>query len=85
MHRLEAVSHITAVRLHLHDDAFAALSHVPASFNLSLEALAIAGVVISMLLWTLVAIATPIPGMVSAAFRNHISAELRERLRKQTA
>jgi len=85
MHRLEAVSHITALRLHLHDDAFAALSHIPASFNLSLEAVAIAGVVVSMLLWTLVAIATPIPGMVSTLFRERVSPELRERLRKQAA
>ena len=85
MHRLEAVSHITAVRLHLHDDAFAAISHIPASFNLSLEAVAIAGVVVSMLLWTLVAIATPIPGMLSTAFLERLSPELRERLRKQTA
>ena len=85
MHRLEAVSHITAVRLHLHDDAFAALSHIPASFNLSLEAVAIAGVVVSMLLWTLVAIATPIPSMVSTIFRERLSPELRERLRKQAA
>jgi len=85
MRRLEAVSHITAVRLHLHDDAFAALSHIPASFNLSLEAVAIAGVVVSMLLWTLVAIATPIPSMVSTIFRERLSPELRERLRKQAA
>jgi hypothetical protein len=85
MHRLQAFSHITAVRLHLHDDAFAALSHIPASFTISLEAVAIAGVVVSMLLWTLVAIATPIPNMVATVFRERISPELRERLRKQTA
>ena len=85
MHRLEAVSHITALRLHLHDDAFAALSHIPASFTISLEALAVAGVLISMLLWTLVAIATPIPNMVSTLFRERVSPELRERLRKQAA
>jgi len=85
MHRLQAFSHITAVRLHLHDDAFAALSHIPASFTVSLEAVAIAGVVVSMLLWTLVAIATPIPNMVATVFRERISPELRERLRKQAA
>jgi hypothetical protein len=38
-----------------------------------------------MLLWTLVAIATPIPAMVTSLFRERISPELRERLRKQTA
>jgi hypothetical protein len=46
---------------------------------------AIAGVVVSMLLWILVTIATPIPSMVAAIFRERISPELRERLRKQTA
>ena len=34
---------------------------------------------------TLVAIATPIPNMVATVFRERISPELRERLRKQTA
>jgi hypothetical protein len=38
-----------------------------------------------MLLWTLVAIATPIPGMLSTAFLERLSPEMRERLRKQTA
>jgi hypothetical protein len=85
MRRLEAFIHMTALRLHLHDDAFASLSHIPASFTISLEAVAIAGVVVSMLLWTLVAIATPIPSMVSTIFRERVSPELRERLRKQAA
>jgi hypothetical protein len=38
-----------------------------------------------MLLWILVAIATPIPTMVSTIFRERVSPELRERLRKQIA
>jgi hypothetical protein len=46
---------------------------------------AIAGVVVSMLLWTLVTIATPIPSMVASVFHERISPELRERLRKQAA
>jgi hypothetical protein len=84
MHRVEAMSHISNVHLPLHREGVAALSHIPASITVSLEAVAVAGVVVSMLLWTLVAIATPIFGMVVAVFRERLP-ELRERLRKQAA
>jgi len=85
MHRLEALSHISNLHVHLHNDGLAALARVPDSVTISLEAVAIAGIVVSMLLWTLVAIATPIPSMVSTVFRERVSPELRERLRKQAA
>jgi hypothetical protein len=86
MHRVEAISHISNVQhLHLHDQGSASLLRIPSSVRISLEAVAIAGVVISLLLWTLVTITTPIPSMVSAIFRERISPELRERLRKQAA
>jgi hypothetical protein len=85
MHRLEALSHISNLHVHLHNDGLAALARVPDSVSISLEAVAIAGIVVSMLLWTLVAIATPIPSMVSTVFRERVSPELRERLRKQAA
>ena len=85
MHRVEAMSHISNVQhLHLHDSA-ATLLRIPSSVSISLEAVAIVGVLVSMLLWTLVTITTPIPSMVSAIFRERISPELRERLRKQAA
>jgi hypothetical protein len=84
MHRVEAVSHISSLHLHLHGEV-AALARIPASVTISLEAVAIAGVFISMLLWTLVTIATPIPSMVASVFHERISPELRERLRKQAA
>ncbi len=84
MHRVEAISHISNVQhLSLHDQKAASLLRIPTSISISLEALAIFGVFISMLLWTLVTITTPIPSMVSALFRERISPELRERLRKQ--
>jgi hypothetical protein len=83
MHKLEAMSHIGNVHLHLHGEGGSSL--IPYSITISLEAVAIAGVVVSMLLWTLVTIATPIPSMVSAMVREKISPELRERLRKQAA
>jgi len=85
MHRVEALTHITNVHLHLHEQGTAARFRLPSAVTISLEAVAIAGVVVSMLLWTLVTIATPIPNMVATIFRERISPELRERLRKQAA
>ena len=85
MHRVEAISHISNVQhLHLHDQSTTSLLRIPSSISISLEALAIVGVLVSMMLWTLVTITTPIPSMVAALFRERISPELRERLRKQT-
>jgi hypothetical protein len=85
MHRVEAMSHISNVQhLHLHDQGASRL-RIPSSVSISLEAVAIGGVLVSMLLWTLVAVTTPITSMVSAIFRERISPELRERLRKQAA
>lgn len=85
MRRLEALSHISNLHVHLHSDAGLALSHIPDSITISLEAVALTGVFVSMLLWVLVAIATPIPNMVSSIFRERISPELRDRIRKQAA
>jgi hypothetical protein len=88
MHRLEALNHISSnVHLHLREGntTLAVLNRIPASVTVSLEAVAVSGVFVSMLLWTLVTIATPIPSMVANLFRERISPELRERLRKQTA
>jgi hypothetical protein len=48
-----------------------------------LEAVAVSGVIFSLLLWALVAMTTPVPGMLSAMLRDHVSPELRERLWKQ--
>jgi hypothetical protein len=85
MHRVEALTHIGNVHLHLHEQGSVAHFRLPSAVTISLEAVAIAGVVVSMLLWTLVTIATPIPNMVATIFRERISPELRERLRKQAA
>jgi hypothetical protein len=84
MHRVEAMSHISNMHVHLNREVVQ-IARIPQSITISLEAVAIAGVIVSMLLWTLVTIATPIPNMVAAMFRERISPELRERLRKQTA
>jgi hypothetical protein len=86
MHRLEAVNHIGNVHLHLHNGTEpSVLGRIPDSVSISLQAVAIAGMFVSMLLWTLVTVATPIPSMVASLFRERISPELRERLRKQAA
>lgn len=82
MHRLEAVTHLTNVHLHLHPDNVTALAHVPDSITVGLETVAVAGVIVSMLLWVLVAMATPIFGMITAMVRERLAPELS---RKQEA
>lgn len=78
LHHLEALNQ-TGVHVHLHNEASGALSRIPDSITISLEAIALTGVFVSLLLWILVAIATPIPSMVSSIFRERIP-ELRERM-----
>ena len=75
LHRLEAIAHL-GTSLHGH------LYHTP--ITISLEATAIAGLVISLLLWVLVAIATPIPGLVADAIQR-IPPHIRERIMKNAA
>ncbi|WP_158819226.1 hypothetical protein [Granulicella sp. S156] len=86
MHKIEAYSHISGnVHVHLHGEGRAVLARIPDSIAISLETVACTGVFVSLLLWVLVAIATPIPGMLSTMFRERISPEERDRLRKQAA
>jgi len=88
--RLEAYSHISAVHVHLHGDGATEFRRIPDSIAISLETVACVGVFVSLLLWVLVAIATPVPGMLTSMFRERRSAaprdpEDQERLRKQAA
>jgi hypothetical protein len=90
MHRLEAYSHITTLHVHLHGEGATALTRIPDSIAISLETVACTGVFISLLLWVLVAIATPIPNVLATMFRERsispdLSDDERERLRKQAA
>ncbi len=85
MHKLEAVTHISDVHLHLHQATTSLPAHIPSSIAISLEAVAIAGVVVSMLLWVLVAIATPVPGLVTNFVMERVSPEVRDRLHKRAA
>ena len=72
MHRLEALTHIGTLHLHLHPEL--RVAHVPQVITVSLEAVAIAGVVVSMLLWVLVAIATPAPAVITGFLRSRSDA-----------
>ncbi len=73
--RVELLTHIGSVHVQLHHTAIA----------ISLEAVAIAGIVISALLWALVAVATPLPGLVGTLVQQRLPAELRERFFKHAA
>ena len=80
VHRLEAVRHLSSsVHVRLGTERALALAHIPASVTISLEAVAIAGVIFSLLLWALVAMMTPVPGMVRSIVLEHVSPELRDR------
>jgi hypothetical protein len=85
MHRLEVLTHTEAVHLHLHQHQSAIQTHIPSTIAISLKAVAISGVFISMLLWVLVAIATPIPSLVTTFVRQRVSPETRDRLSKHAA
>jgi hypothetical protein len=76
LHRIEAMAHL-ASSLHGH------VYHTPVT--ISLEAAAFAGLLISLLLWVLVAVATPIPGLVSDALQQRIPSHIRERITKNAA
>lgn len=85
MHRLEAFSHVTAVHVPLHPATSRELARIPSSVTIGLEAVAIAGMVVSMLLWVLVAMVTPVTGIVTSALKERVSPELRERIWKEAA
>ena len=76
LHRIEAITHLSNT-LHGH------LYHTPVT--ISLEAAAIAGVLISVLLCLLVAMSTPIPGLVSSAVQQHLPENIRERISRNAA
>jgi hypothetical protein len=76
LHRIESIAHLSS-SLHGH------VYHTPVT--ISLEAAAIAGLVISVLLWVLVAIATPLPALVSDVLQQRIPTQIRERLMKNAA
>jgi hypothetical protein len=84
LHRLRTLSHLAGLHVPLHPQAELVHSHIPASITLSLQGVAFLGMLVSMVLWVLVAIATPIPGMVSE-MRERVAPATRDRLGKQAA
>lgn len=70
MHKLEALTGIESVHMQLRHTAVA----------ISLEWVAIAGLVVSTLLWILVAIATPLPGFLGGLVQQKLPSDFRERL-----
>lgn len=75
IHRVETITHLGEIHVGLHHTAIA----------ISLEAVAIAGMTISALLWLLIAIATPLPGLVGRYVEERLPAEVRERISKNAA
>lgn len=72
LHRIESIAHLgTSLHGHLHNTPI----------TISLEAAAIAGVVISMLLCVLVAISTPVPSLVSEAVQQRLPQHIRDRIK----
>jgi hypothetical protein len=76
IHRIELITHIFSLHVRVTQ------THAVA---ISLEAVAVAGMVFSTLIWILVAIATPLPGFLGDMVQKHIPADLRERFHKDAA
>lgn len=73
IHRVELATHIAKVQVHLNQ------THAVA---ISLEAVAVTGLVLSTLLWVFVAVATPLPGFLGDFVQQRIPEDLRERFSK---
>src|SRR5271170_5482022 len=73
IHRVELVTHIFTMHVRLSQ------TH---GIAISLEAVAIAGLIFSTLLWVLVAIATPLPGFIGGIVQERITADIRDRFPK---
>lgn len=76
IHRVELITHIFTIQVRLNQ------THAVA---ISLEAVAIAGMLFSALMWLLVAIATPLPGFLGHIVQQRIPADIRERFNKNAA
>ena len=80
IHRVELVTHISTFHVRLHQTHFVAIS---------LEAVAVVGLIFSTLLWVLVAIATPLPGLLGEMLQNrippHVLTDIRDRFNKNAA
>ena len=71
--RIEAATHIARFQVHLYQ------AHAVA---VSLEAVAITGLILSALIWVFVAIATPLPGFLGGLVQERLPEDIRERFSK---
>jgi hypothetical protein len=76
IHRVELITHIFTLHVRLTQ------THAVA---ISLEAVAIAGMAFSALIWILVAIATPLPGFLGGIVQKHLPPDIRDRFHKNAA
>jgi hypothetical protein len=74
-HRLGVLTQYDVIHVHLHQTAVA----------ISLEAVAITGLLVSVVLWMLVAIATPLPGFLSGVVQQRIPPDIRQRFTRRHA
>ena len=75
MHRVEAITHVAELHLTLRHSAIV----------ISLEAVAVIGLIFSTLLWVLVAITTPLPSFLSRVVQERLPADLRDRFHRNAA
>lgn len=75
IHRIDVLTHVVDVHLRLHQRAI----------TISLEAVAIAGLLISIALCILVAVATPLPGFLSDVVQQRLPRDLRQRFGRHHA
>ena len=76
MRRIEALTHIAgSLTLHLRQEPV----------TISLQAVAVAGLVLSLILCVLVAIATPLPSLLSSVVEQRIPSDLRQRFARRHA
>jgi hypothetical protein len=78
-----AVLHRIETLVHFSNEVHGHVYHTPVT--VSLEAVAIAGLAVSILLWVVIASITPIPGIVSGALQQRLPQSVRERLMKPAA
>lgn len=75
LHRVEQLTHIGTLHVMLHQTPVA----------ISLQAVTVAGLVFSIVLWLLVAIATPLPGLFFDMVEHRIPSDLRQRFARRHA
>ena len=75
LHRIELFRDIPAVHMRLHQ--------MPAT--ISLWAVVIVGLLISVAMWILVAVATPVPGFLSEQVQQRLPNDLRQRIARRHA